>query len=245
VGRVLEISSAGDVTVVTMNHGKVSALDLELCAALTSAFRDFTSGPVVLTGTGGVFSAGVNLWNVVEGGPGYIRRFLPALVEAFEAVFTCPVPVVAAINGHAIAGGCVLAAACDHRIMTTSPAGIGVPELLVGVPFPSPALEIVEYVIGPRKARQAVVTGELYQPDRALAIGLVDELADPETLAAQAIAHASRIGASVPLDTFRVTKREWTSRVARSRDLNEVTRLWEARVADGWIGAYLARTVRR
>jgi enoyl-CoA hydratase len=242
---VLETSQVGDVTVVTMNHGKVSALDLDLCAALTAAFRDVTSHPVVLTGTGNVFSAGVNLWNVLDGGPPYIRRFLPALVEAFEAVFTCPVPVVAAINGHAIAGGCVLAAACDHRIMATSPARIGIPELLVGVPFPSPALEIMEYAIGPRKARRAALTGELYQPDQALALGLVDELVDPETLVAQAISHASRIGASVPLDTFRLTKREWTSQVARSRDLNEVTRLWEVRTADGWIRDYLARTVRR
>src|SRR5262245_9944474 len=128
-----------------MNHGKVSALDLELCEAISAALRDFDSGPVVFTGTGNVFSAGVDLWKVADGGAEYIRAFLPALVDAFDAVFTCPVPVVAAINGHAIAGGCVLAAACDHRIMTSGPARIGVPELLVGVPFPGLALDIVEH----------------------------------------------------------------------------------------------------
>jgi len=242
---MLDISRAGDVTVVTMNHGKVSALDLELCEAITSTFRDFTTGAVVLTGTGKVFSAGVDLWRVLDGGPPYVRAFLPALVSAFEAVFTCPVPVVAAVNGHAIAGGCVLAAACDHRFMTTAPAGIGVPELLVGVPFPSPALEIVEYAAGPQAARRAVLTGELYQPDKALAIGLVDELVDPEALVAQAISHATHLLSSVPADTFRLTKREWTSRVTRTRDLNKVTRLWETRATDGWMREYLTRTVRR
>jgi enoyl-CoA hydratase len=242
---MLDISRVGDVTVVTLNHGKVSALDLELCEAITSTFRDVTSGAVVLTGTGSVFSAGVDLWRVLDGGPPYIRAFLPALVSAFEAVLTCPVPVVAAVNGHAIAGGCILAAACDHRLMTTSPAGIGVPEMLVGVPFPSPALEIVEHAAGPQAARRAVLTGELFQPDRALAIGLVDELVDPQSLMTQAISHAAHLASSVPADTFRLTKREWTSRVPRNRDLNEVTRLWEARATDGWMRDYLTRAVRR
>jgi enoyl-CoA hydratase len=245
LGRVLDISRAADVTVVTLNHGKVSALDLELCAAITSTFRGFTSGAVVLTGTGNVFSAGVNLWNVLEGGPAYVQRFLPALVDAFEAVFTCPVPVVAAINGHAIAGGCVLASACDHRVMTTATAGIGIPELLVGVPFPSPAHEIVEYAVGPVGARKMAQSGSLYQPQAALSQNIVDELAAPEEVVPRAISHAARLAANVPPDTFRLSKREWTSRVTRSRDLNEVTRLWEARVADGWMRAYLERTVRR
>src|SRR5207253_4831329 len=103
---------------LTMAHGKANAMSTEFCRALTARLAEANSSParaVIITGQGRMFSAGVDLLRLSEGGAPYVREFLPALNAMFEAVFTCPKPVVAAVNGHAIAGGCVLACAADHR----------------------------------------------------------------------------------------------------------------------------------
>ena len=116
---MLDVEQRSGVAVVRLRHGKVNALDLELLRALTGAMGDVDeSAAMVLTGTGTVFSAGVDLQRIVAGGPSYVQQFLPALSAAFMAIFDRPGPVLAAINGHAIAGGCVIAAACDVRVMS-------------------------------------------------------------------------------------------------------------------------------
>ena len=121
------------VTVVELDRGPVNALDLELLGALTAAFERADS-PVVLTGAGRTFSAGVDLRRIVEEPDSYVAEFLAALARAFLAVFTHPRPTVAAINGHAIAGGCLFALCCDTRVMGAGT--IGLTELAVGVRFP-------------------------------------------------------------------------------------------------------------
>jgi len=200
---------------------------------------------VVLTGAGRAFSAGVDLDRVADGGPGYVTEFLPALVRAFRAVFDLGKPVVAAINGHAIAGGCVLAAACDHRIMATGAGTIGVPELYVGVPFPGAAFEIMRYALGPVDARRAILGGVNHPPAQALAHGYVDELAAPEDLLDRARTVAGRLAAAIPADTFRYTKRQLHAEAnRRMADDEPVLELWQAAAADGLVRAFMERTVR-
>src|SRR3954451_8437871 len=157
---MIDVEQHGDVAVVRLEHGKVNALDLELLRAISETMREVsTAGAVVLTGTGRAFSAGVDLRRIVDGGVAYAKEFLPALSEAFLAVFDCPRPVVAAINGHALAGGCVIAAAADVRLM--SGGSIGLTELLVGVQFPTVPLEVSRYAFGVVAARLAL-TGETF-----------------------------------------------------------------------------------
>src|SRR5258708_37041522 len=93
-------------------------MSMEFCEALTARFAEISSArAVVMTATGRTFSAGVDLVRLLEGGAPYVRKFLPVLSEMFATVFSHPAPVVAAINGHAIAGGCVVACAADKRLM--------------------------------------------------------------------------------------------------------------------------------
>ena len=116
-----------DVAVLTMTHGKANALDIEFCDALAARFDDLRKADakaVVLTGRGKIFSAGVDLKRLSAGGAEYTRRFLPTLHRLYEAVFFHPKPVVAAVNGHAIAGGCVLACCADRRLMARA-RGLG------------------------------------------------------------------------------------------------------------------------
>ncbi len=189
---MLEVGQRSGVTVLRMCHGKVSALDLELLQAITTALGEVPeAAPVVITGTGSAFSAVVDLRRIVAGGPEYAAEFLPALTAAFLAIFDHPGPVVAAVNGHAIAGGCVLAAACDVRLM--SEGSIGLAELSVGVPFPVSAMEIMRHAVGPAAGRLALGAG-LLDPAGARSIGLVHDVVDPEALLDLAVGQASAMG---------------------------------------------------
>jgi enoyl-CoA hydratase len=129
-GPLISIDQHEAVSVVRMEHGKVNVLDLELLHALTDAFERLTdAGAVVLTGAGRAFSAGVDLRRILDEGREYTAAFLPALSAIFRMIFEHLRPVVAAVNAHAIAGGYVLVAACDWRLM--SAGSIGLTELLV------------------------------------------------------------------------------------------------------------------
>jgi enoyl-CoA hydratase len=126
---VIERRDSDGIRTLKLAHGKVSAMDLELGEALIGEFKeaaDPSVTAVIVTGTGASFSAGVDLFRLIKDGPEYARRFVPVLDEFLLATLTFPKPVVAAINGHAIAGGCILAAACDHRIMTEGNGRIGI-----------------------------------------------------------------------------------------------------------------------
>ena len=163
----IRVERDGPVAVVRLARGRSNALDTELCRDIAGQFGEM--GPdgaraAVLTGQGSMFCAGVDLLRVRDGGPGYLYEFLPALTDAFLAVFGCPVPVVAAVNGHAIAGGCILAAACDHRVMNADRGRIGVTELQVGVPFPIAALEILRFAVGTQRLAELISTARTRSP---------------------------------------------------------------------------------
>src|SRR5262249_12232253 len=146
---MIERSQHEGVLTLRLAHGKASALDVELLDALlgelNGAGEDVRA--VILTGTGSIFSAGGDLFRVTRGGADYVRRCLPLLSRFLRTLFTFPRPVVAAVNGHAIAGGCVIVLACDTRLMAEGTGTIGVPELVVGVPFPTSALEVVRFAV--------------------------------------------------------------------------------------------------
>jgi enoyl-CoA hydratase len=205
------------VTIVEFDRGAVNALDLELVEAITTTLSG-VNGPVVLTGRGRAFSAGVDLHRIVNDGDDYIERFLHALSRAFHAVFSFPHPTVAAINGHAIAGGCVLALACDLRLM--SAGTIGLTELPVGVAFPRVALEIVRDALG-SQASKTVLLGETVGRQEALRLGLVDEVVDASELLEHATTAAAKLGRT-PATLYARTKQDLRapalSRVAAEAD---------------------------
>lgn len=206
---MLELTNQSGVRVLKMTHGKANALDLEFCEALTKAFEGeaLEPDPLVLTGTGRIFSAGVDLPRIVREGDDYIGEFLRALDECFLRLFELNKPVVAAVNGHAIAGGCILAAACDSALMVQEGATVGVPELAVGVPFPPLPLEILRQAVGTSAAQHLAFSCENVSPETALELGLVRRLTSAEALLPSAVSEAVRLG-SMPRESFRLTKRQ-------------------------------------
>lgn len=199
---MIRVDHEDGVAVVHLEHGKVNALDVELLDAVCQTARELASSPIVLTGRGGAFCAGVDLKRVLDGGPAYAGRLVDGIEAAALALFDHPRPVVAAINGHAIAGGCVLAAACDLRLM--SQGTIGLTEILVGVLFPCAPLEVVRHAVGPA-LDELVLTGRLLDPTAAERCGLVHEVVAPEALLEEAVRRC-RERARVPADVYAATK---------------------------------------
>ena len=239
---MLNLEERGDVTIVRLQHGKVNALDLELLLAIAEAMRgvDQARG-VVITGSGSAFSAGVDLRRIVEGGPSSVREFLPVLSDCFLAIFDHRGPVVAAVNGHAIAGGCVIAAACDVRLM--SRGRIGLAELSVGVPFPPAAMEIMRYAVGPAVGH-LVLTAALLDPAQAQSIGLVHHVCEAEALLDSAVDWARQM-LRTPADVFAVSKRQLQQPArdriaARGGDEEAVAELWSSDRTRDAIARYLS-----
>jgi enoyl-CoA hydratase len=250
---MIRVEQQGSTAVVTIEHGKANAVDLELCRETQEKFAALRSGParaVVLTGTCNIFSAGVDLLKVVDGGVAYVRPFLRALDDLLETLFLFPKPMVAAINGHAIAGGCIIACAADRRVMARGNGRIGVPEMHVGVAFPVVPLEVVRYAVPSQHFVEMLYSGATYLPDEALEHGIVHEVTEGADLLSRARAEAERM-AAFPPRAFELTKlqmREPTMETIRRRRA-EMDRI----ISDYWaesatleaVRAYVDRTLRK
>lgn len=186
----------GDIVELKLARAPVNALDPGLCnelrAALDGALADGARG-IVLAGGPPVFSAGLDVPYLLALGDD--RDALKSAWEAFfacaRALAGCPVPVAAAIAGHAPAGGCVLALSCDFRVMASSPDPgkpfrIGLNESQVGLVAPEGIQRLLRRVVGDHRAERLLVGGTMLEADSALACGLVDELAGADEVSARA-----------------------------------------------------------
>jgi enoyl-CoA hydratase len=205
---MIDVEDRGVFTILRIVRGKGNALNLDLTAALVDALDQLegsTARAGIITGQGSVFSAGVDLPALTEGGPEYVRRFVPLMQRGFERLATFPKPLVAAVNGHAIAGGAIIMLACDQRLLARGSARIGLTEVRVGVVFPAWALEMARFATPPQHFSTLICTGRTWLPDEALARGLVDELVEPERLLDRACEVAEEL-AAIPPAAFTATK---------------------------------------
>ena len=187
----------GDIVEIRLARPPVNALDPNLCGALADAIADAVdqgAKGLILSGSPNVFSAGLDVPYLLSLGDD--RAALKAAWERFfdaaRALASSPVPTVAAIAGHAPAGGCVLALCCDYRVMAKSadpakPFRIGLNETQVGLIAPEGIQQLMQRVVGRHRAEVLLVTGELVDAERAQTIGLVDELTDIEQVTARAL----------------------------------------------------------
>ena len=247
---MIDLERNGAIAVIRLNYPPVNALDAEVLEALSAAIASVAfsdASAVVLTGAGTSFSAGANLFRVLDEGTAYVRSSVPKLSSAFGTLFTFPRPVVAAVNGHAIAGGAVLTCACDYRVCASGEAKIGFGELRVGVPFPTWALEIARFAVRPDRLQEVIYFGRSYSPADALERGLIDEIVAPDALMDRAFEVAMRL-ASMPRFTFEHTKRalrrptvDWVRRHSGSDD-PAVRDAWTSDDVRGAIERFLSKT---
>ena len=241
---MIEREDRDGIVLLTLRHGKVNALDLELLAALSdelAAVEKQGAQAVVLTGNGRAFSAGVDLLRVLDGGRAYLEEFLPRLSKTLLDMVRFSIPIVGAIDGHAIAGGFILASACDRRILAEGSAKLGVTELRVGVAFPPAALELVRAVAG-RWTTEMVYHGRLYDGDRSLAMGLVDEIVPADELIERAVGVAEELG-RIPARAFAATKKLLNAPLLRA--IASVGESTDGEILDAWSSPETGAAMRR
>lgn len=242
---MFELQPNGSFTIVRLAHGKVQAMDLEFCRAVAGLFEELANGPeckaVVLTGSGRVFSAGVDLKRLVAEPPSYVDVFLPALRHLFRTLWEFPAPLVAAINGAALAGGCVAASAADWRVLSRD-APIGMPESRVGLPLPAEGIEIMRFVTAAGVLPRVIGRGEQWTNEEARSAGLADELAAPESLIGRAAEHARRMAETDP-EIFRTGKLQL--RMPASLAMREHHSRFGQQVQELWKSERVRSTVRR
>lgn len=242
---MIQRETAGNVEVLSLQHGKVNALDAELLQALDEQLVALEGEPwraVVLTGEGRAFSAGLDLPRLVEGGADYVATLLEVLTRLLMRLLRFPRPTVAAINGHAIAGGCVLPCTCDARLMASGRGRIGVTELLVGVPFPAAVLEPVRELVDASFLRRLVYESVLLSAEEALGAGLVDEVLPPDDLIPRSLELGEKLARIRP-PVFTMSKRQLTAPLLDR--IERLTALYESDAEELWFGDEALDTIRR
>jgi enoyl-CoA hydratase/carnithine racemase len=236
---LIEVVVHGDIREIRLARPPVNALNTELCraliAALNSAMGEGVLG-IVLSGNEKIFSAGMDVPYLMS-----VGEDRHALMDSWQAFFGAArtlaesrIPVVAAISGHAPAGGCVLALCCDYRIMARSidparPFAIGLNETQVGLVVPEGIQRLLRRVVGPYRAERLLVAGEMVPAERALEIGLVDELTDQSGVPARAVAWLQdliRLPHHPMLQTRAIARRDLVE--AMSPDLIQLDRFIDA-----------------
>ena len=202
----MELNRDADVALLRMKAGKANAIGpafLERLAALLDEAQGARA--LVITGDKGFFSAGLDLPGLLALGRSEMKAFIDAFGAGMLRVFDLPMPVVAAVNGHAIAGGCVLALQCDYRIIVEAGCRIGLNEAQLGIGLPPVVVETLRSQVPASSLLPIALQGKLLEPAEALRLGLVHEVVPAAELEARAVAKARELGA-VPASAFAQIK---------------------------------------
>lgn len=203
-------STIGGTLLVTIDRPPVNALDLDAIAALERVFvaatREIPEGGVVLTGGGRVFSAGVDTRAFASYSRDQRQALVRAITQMVAQLLAIPVPVVAAVNGHALGGGFVLMLACDYRIAADiGTAKLGMTEARAGVPFPAGPLEIMRHELAPELLRHLTLTSAVLGVRDLRDSHTLDELCSADDLTSRSLAQAKNLAAQ---PAFRAVKRQ-------------------------------------
>jgi enoyl-CoA hydratase/carnithine racemase len=207
--RHLRIEEHGELAVVRIDRPPANALDPELLYEGHQAVEELAGaapGAVVLTGCDGFFSAGVDLKLVPTLDEEGQRTMVAGINRLFSAWYGFPRPVVCAVNGHAIAGGLILALCGDYRVGAAD-GKLGLTEARAGVPYPVAAMAVVRAELSPPAARRLVVLADLVDPPAALDLGALDEVAPAERVLPRALEVAGEL-ATLPAQAYELVKRQ-------------------------------------
>ncbi|MDX2167142.1 MAG: enoyl-CoA hydratase/isomerase family protein [Deltaproteobacteria bacterium] len=207
-----------------------NALSTDHMQRILAALREAGGRPLLLRGDEGAFSAGLNLKEVASLDVPAMSRFLRLLDALMDGLYNYAGPSVACVEGHAIAGGCVLALCCDWRVAAARPAlRIGLNEVAIGLEFPPKILALARDRVPRRALERVLLEGGLHDPQTACELGLVDEVADdPATSARAALARL----AAVPRQTYVATKRALRDGVLALSAAQE--RQFEEQIVPAW-----------
>ena len=195
---------------VHMDDGKANALNGESCTALTDAIAragDDGAGALVIWGRDGVFSGGIDLAVLRDDDAN--RRFatLTQIAHTLLGVWMAPIPTVAAVTGHAIAGGAILAMACDRGVGVTGVMKLGANETALGMVFPTWAKAIIESAIPTAYRTDVMLMGQLFDPEEAVKMGIITAAVAPDSLTT-AIDEVTAKLVDLPTRAYAMNKRK-------------------------------------
>lgn len=197
------------VAVLTADRPPANAMDVGLLGEVVAAVAELAADPpaaAVLAGREGFFSAGADLKAVPGYGPEQQREMVHGINAMALGVYGLECPVVAAVTGHAIAGGFVLALCADLRV-ASSEGRYGLTEVKVGVPYPQAAIGVVRAELSPQAARVLAFGNQLHGAEDIRALGAFDEVRAPAEVLPRALELAAGL-AAMPADVYARTKRD-------------------------------------
>ena len=209
MSELVRIEERGDVALVTIDRPPANAMDRELLEAGHAVLGDLAGrepGAVVLAGREGFFSAGVDLKYAPTLDEAGQRALVAGINRLFAGWYSFPRPVVAAVTGHAVAGGFILALCADWRVVSTE-GRFGLTELRAGLPYPAAAIMTVLAELDPPAARRFVLRAHLVDSQAALDAGVFDEIAEPAEVGPRALARAEEL-AALPRTAYGTIKRQ-------------------------------------
>lgn len=182
----IHLSIVENIATIVVNRPKVNALNEAVVEELRECFQnvadDSSVKSVILTGEGNFFSFGLDVPEFLGYSKDSFIKFLTKFTDLYGYIFTFPKPVVAALTGHTIAGGCMIAIACDYRLMVSGKAKISLNELTFGSTVFAGSIEMLKHLIGGRNAESALYTGAMYSAEEAKELGLLHEVVSKENL---------------------------------------------------------------
>ena len=180
----IELKLDEKIATITLNRPKVNALNDEVIDELKVAFQGVQAegnvNAVILRGQGSFFSFGFDVPGFMAYQKDEFQNYVEKFSELIKEIFMFPKPVIAALNGHTVAGGCVLALACDYRIMISGKAKIALNEMTFGSSLFSCVTEPLKYAVGSKKAEQIIYSGKMYSAQEAFNLNLVDRIASED-----------------------------------------------------------------
>ena len=205
----MHVSKDGESATVTLSRGKVNALNEPMVEELTKSFEalaiDNEVRSIIFTGSGKFFSFGFDVPEFLNYSKSDFIIYLEKFTNFYTYLFLFPKPIVAALNGHTIAGGCMLATACDFRLMVTGKAKISLNEITFGAPVLAGSVEMLKYCVGSRNAQSILYSGAMYSAEEAIQLGLVDQVSSEDALTEDARKVAQEL-AQKDSSAFRCTK---------------------------------------
>ena len=195
---------------ITLNRGKVNALNEIIVEQLNDCFTeletDRETGSIILTGQGKFFTFGFDIPEFLNYPKDDFVRYLTKFTNLYTRIFLFPKPIVAALNGHTVAGGCMLATACDYRIMVSDKSKISLNEIDFGSSIFAGCVEMLGFCAGWKNAETILYSGGMYSADEALGLGLINMVSSMDDLINEAESKAHDLGqkGNIP---FRSIKR--------------------------------------